>query len=115
LELVCSECGSPYGTIKPEEYNPGVRCSKCGGKLGVNPTPGVRIRRGKSKKMKTIFKRIAKTAELLEKYGRDAAIVLAGRGLSLKTVEKILLKSRVAGEDIVKMVVDAERRRFQNA
>ncbi|MEM2487101.1 MAG: DEAD/DEAH box helicase [Thermoproteota archaeon] len=115
LELVCSECGFPYGTVKPGEYIPGIKCGRCGGKLGVNPTPSVRIRRGKSKRTRMIFKKIAKTAELLEKYGKDAALALAGRGLGLKTVEKILARRSITGEDIVKMVVDAERRRFQNA
>ncbi|MEM1547432.1 MAG: DEAD/DEAH box helicase [Thermoproteota archaeon] len=115
LELVCSECGFPYGTIKPDEYTSAMKCSRCGGKLGVNPTPGIRIRRGKSKRMRMLFKKIFRTAELLEKYGRDAAIALAGRGLSLKTVEKILVRRSMTGEDIVKMIVDAERRRFQKA
>jgi len=115
LELVCSECGLLHGTIKPEEYSPGARCSRCGGKLGVNPMPGVRIRRGKSRRMKMVFRKIAKTAELLEKYGGDAALALAGRGLSLKTVEKILLRKSATGEDIVKLIVDAERKRFQRA
>ncbi|MEM2687343.1 MAG: hypothetical protein QW796_03235, partial [Thermoproteota archaeon] len=72
-----------------------------------------RIRRGKSRRMKTVFKRIAKSAELLEKYGSDAALALAGRGLSLKTVEKILARRSVTGEDLLKMIVDAERRRLQ--
>lgn len=113
LELVCSECGLMHGTVKPLEYVPGARCSRCGGRLGVNPTPGLRIRRGKSRRMKAVFKRIAKTAELLEKYGGDAALALAGRGLSLKTVEKILARRSVTGEDLLKMIVDAERRRLQ--
>ncbi|MEM3647118.1 MAG: hypothetical protein QW334_03120, partial [Thermofilum sp.] len=113
LELVCSECGLTHSTVKPGEFTPGVRCSRCGGTLGVNPTPGVRIRRGKSKKTKTVFRRIARTAELLEKYGSDAALALAGRGLSLKTVEKILFRRSVTGEDLLKMIVDAERRRLQ--
>ncbi|MDW8033560.1 MAG: DEAD/DEAH box helicase [Nitrososphaerota archaeon] len=115
LELVCSECGLLYGVIKPGEFTAGVRCSRCGGRLGVNPTPGVRIRRGKSKRIKSVFKKIVKTAELLEKYGVDAALALAGRGLSLKTVEKILVRRTVTGEDITKMIVDAERRRLQKA
>jgi ATP-dependent Lhr-like helicase len=113
LELVCSECGLLHGTVKPEEYSPGAKCSRCGGKLGVSPMPGVRIRRGKSKRIRMIFKKIAKTADLLEKYGRDAALALAGRGLSLKTVEKILLRKSVTGEDIVKLIVDAERKRLR--
>ena len=112
LELVCSECGLSHGTIKPEEFTLGTRCSRCGGRLGVNPLPSIRIRRGKSKRMKTVFRKIAKTAELLDKYGSDAALALAGRGLSLKTVEKILLRRSVTGEDILKMIVDAERRRL---
>jgi len=113
LELVCSECGLTHGTVKPLEYTPGERCSRCGGRIGVNPTPGLRIRRGKSRRMKTVFRRISKTAELLEKYGSDAALALAGRGLSLKTVEKILIRRRETGEDLLKMIVDAERRRLQ--
>lgn len=115
LELVCSECGLLYGTVKPEEFTPGARCERCGGKLGLNPTPGVRIRPRRSKKAKAIFKRVVKTAELLERYGKDAATALAGRGLSLKTVEKILMRRSVTGEDLVKMIVDAERRRFHKA
>jgi len=115
LELVCSECGSPYGVIKAGEFTPGMKCDRCGGRLGVNPTPDVRIRRGKSKRARLFFKKVAKTAELLEKYGGDAAIALAGRGLSLKTVEKILLEKSATGGDVVRMVVEAERRRFQKS
>lgn len=113
LELVCSECGLSHGTVKPEEFTLGMKCSRCGGRLGVNPIPGVRVRRGKSKKMKTVFKKIVRTAELLEKYGGDAALALAGRRLSLKTVEKILVRRNATGKDLVKLIVDAERRRFQ--
>jgi ATP-dependent Lhr-like helicase len=113
LELVCSECGSPHGAVRPEEYYPGLKCERCGGSLGVNPTPGMRVRRSKSKRMRKVLKSIAKTAELLEKYGKDAALALAGRGLSLRTVEKILARRSMTGEDLIKMIVDAERRRLQ--
>jgi ATP-dependent Lhr-like helicase len=115
LELACSECGLIHGTVKPLEYTSGAKCSRCGGRLGVNPSPGLRIRRGKSRRMRTVFKKIAKTAELLEKYGGDAALALAGRGLSLKTVEKILVRRSITGEDLVKLIVDAERRRLQTS
>ncbi|MGQ9479076.1 MAG: DEAD/DEAH box helicase [Thermoproteota archaeon] len=113
LEIVCSECGTLHGVLKPLEIDTKARCKRCGGKLGVNPMPGVKIRRGKSRRSRMIFKKISKTAELLEKYGSDAALVLAGRGLSLKTVENILVERSMVGGDLVKMIVDAERRRLQ--
>ena len=54
------------------------------------------------------IKRIMKCAELVNQYGREAALVLAGRGIGPDTAARILRAPRIDEDGFFRKILDAE-------
>ena len=69
-------------------------------------------KRGKtlSGREKKIEDHALETAELVDHYGSLAALVLAGKNLSLNEVEEILSQNALVDDRLLELILDAERK-----
>jgi effector-binding domain-containing protein len=63
--------------------------------------------------LKRVYRRIIKTAQIVEKYGGIAAFVIAEPTLKLKDVEDILEKYRILSDELVNEVIEVSRRNLR--
>ena len=118
LRLICSNCGEWALTARVKEEPP-LQCPKCSAKtIGVTrswdlETQG-RLRRhlkGESlgSEDRKDIEDLLNTATLVMNYGQDALKALAGRGVGWTTAKRILASS-AGQEDLLKKILDAERK-----
>ncbi len=115
--FLCTNCWEWWEPIRIMDLPDEVKCPKCGSKkIAVLNEDERVIRRMISKKLsrlsreeEEIVRRAQKRAELVEKYGRLAAIALAGRRLRVKDVEPILRRIRVECDAFYEKILEAER------
>lgn len=115
LDLVCLDCRRYLGLKRAKEIDGKTKCEYCGS-LNVGLTRSeedvslIRYRRG-SRAGKRAEEFLRWTADLLREYSSAAALVLAARGISKSDVEKILRESPSVNERLVKLIVEAEKRK----
>jgi ATP-dependent Lhr-like helicase len=123
VRLLCINCGK-YSMVEIVKDIKELRCSHCQSKLIAVLKPhreeaqnivkkwlkGVELT--DEEKIKLEF--IKKSADLVIDYGKDAAIVLAGRGIGPQTAIRILYKPRRNEDDLFKHILEAEREFIKN-
>jgi ATP-dependent Lhr-like helicase len=93
----CPKCGSPrIGLLRVGEEEVYFLIDKKGKNLKKN-----------EKKLGNVA---AKTADLISKYGKPAAIVLSGRRLSMRDVNDVLSKHNHVSDDLFQAIIEAERK-----
>ncbi len=118
--LICTSCFSYVQSIEVGEIDPWPECKNCGSrKLGVLKSDADHLqplisRRGRpvSPEEKRLIKELEKTATLVERYGKSAIVVLAGRELTPKIAEDILSKEPNISPKLIELVIEAEKRRL---
>ncbi len=116
--FICTNCWgflqmAPIKAI-PESFT----CPRCGSReIGVLNESEERVARACEKMGKQMTAKEAKmlnealeTARLMAEHGRLAALVLAGKNLSLTNVKEILSKETQIGDPLIELVVEEERK-----
>jgi ATP-dependent Lhr-like helicase len=123
VRLLCINCGK-YSITETVKDIKELRCRICQSKLIAVLKPqreeaqnivkkwlkGVELT--DEEKVKLEF--IKKSADLAIVYDKDAAIVLAGRGIGPQTATRILSKPRRNEDDLFKYILEAEREWIKN-
>jgi ATP-dependent Lhr-like helicase len=116
--FVCTKCWDYQEMIRMNDLPEKPVCPKCGspalGMLGRSEA-GVQSlvdKRGeKLKKRETKIKRqAAKTARLLSKYGKAAAVSLCGRNLKVSDAAELLEKKNMLSDHFFELVTEAEKK-----
>jgi ATP-dependent Lhr-like helicase len=121
--FLCVSCLKYAEAIRVKELPKTPNCPECGSKsLGVLTEPVENIVKivGKGKRLSEREERQLQEArdgaKLIAKYGKVAALALAGRRLTARDVSKILRKTKTLSGRFIELVMDAEksalRRRF---
>jgi ATP-dependent Lhr-like helicase len=119
MGLVCANCGEVFSTSTIVNVPEKVQCRACKAKL-IGYVPYQYVRDG-SKLVKKHLKggelagqedryieAINDSASLILNSGRDAILVLAGRGVGARTAARILKKGS-KGDDLLRDILEAEK------
>jgi ATP-dependent Lhr-like helicase len=123
VRLLCINCGK-YSMIETVKDIKELRCRSCQSKLIAVLKPqreeaqkivkkwlkGVELTGEEKEKLEFI----KKSADLAIVYDKDAAIVLAGRGIGPQTATRVLFKPRKSEDDLLKYILEAEREFIKN-
>ena len=123
VRLLCINCGK-YSIVETVKDIKELRCSYCQSKLIAVLKPhreeaqnivkkwlkGVELT--EEEKVRLDF--IKKSADLVIDYGKDAAIVLSGRGIGPQTATRVLYKPKRNEDDLFKHILEAEREFIKN-
>jgi len=117
IKLVCMNCGKWERTYIIKKMPKDVVCRKCEARLLAVVRPESRVlklvQKGLKKKLsqteKRKYERLMQTADLYLTYRKDAAIVLAGRGIGPSTARRILAKPHETKDDLLRDILEAER------
>jgi len=120
VTLVCTLCYSYVQTAEVGEVDPWPECKNCGSRrLGLLKSDADHLqplisRRGRaaSPEEKRLIRELEKTAALVERYGKAAIVVLAGRELTLKIAEDILSKEPNISPKLIELIIEAEKKRL---
>ena len=115
--FVCTECWDYVEMISIKELPEKPRCPKCGSsKLGMlrvemdKAYPLIEKKGGKLTKSESHLRdRAVKTAELVSKYGKAAAVALSGRRLRLSDIREILARECRLTDRFFELIIEAER------
>ncbi len=116
--FICTNCWNWYEVRRIMDLPSKIACPSCGsskvGVLNVDENSAKRIislkGRPRSRADERLVKDALATARLIERYGKVAAIVLAGRGLTHRDAEEILSKAHEFNDKLIHMIIDAERK-----
>ena len=119
INLMCLHCLKWYTTFRVKSLPDKIICPVCKSSI-IAIVPGnissaiavakkARARKKLSEEEKSILNYLQKSALLYLSYGKRAALVLAGRGVGVTTATRIL-SSSLTEEDIIRKVIDAERK-----
>jgi ATP-dependent Lhr-like helicase len=95
--LKCPECGSPRIASLPES---------------LEDLKSLLNRKGNvsSERDKSLLERARRSAELVEKFGKVAVVVLAGRGIDADEAASILAEESSFGDRLFELINEAEKR-----
>jgi ATP-dependent Lhr-like helicase len=123
VRLLCINCGN-YSVVENVKDIENLRCRLCQSKLIAVLKPQREEAQKIVKKWlkglellgeeKDKLEFIKKSADLAIVYDKDAAIVLAGRGIGPQTATRILSKPRKNEDDLFKYILEAEREWIKN-
>lgn len=116
--LLCTDCWKYLGTHKVKDLSEKISCSRCQSdkvafldedeekviKLGEKIRLGIELQEPQ-RRMKAKAERAAR---LIASYGKMAAMVLAGRGITSAEAEKVLRKEK-AMDSIIELVIEEEK------
>lgn len=116
--MVCMNCGEWSQTYTIKDMPADIKCPKCGAKLLaiVNPLD-TETQKAVQKKLKDrqmrpmdqeLFERARKSSDMYITYGRNAVIIMAGRGIGPATAKRILSRYHVKIDDLLKDMREAE-------
>ncbi len=115
--LVCTNCWGYVEVARVQRLPERPTCPRCSsGRLGVLEEGEEKIQRLCERRRRKeevalgyrkLLERASKTGELVERYGRDAVLALATRGLAIQEVRETLAGGP---EGLVERVMEAERR-----
>ncbi len=116
--FVCTNCCKYVEMIRIKDLPEKIVCPKCGSNLiGVLDRSEEEVTKicGKngrrlSKYDQGIMDRAAETAELIAKYGRPAAVIMAGKRIGVEDAREVLEEERELNDRFFELVVEAEKR-----
>ena len=119
VNLVCLHCLKWYASFRVKSLPNKIVCPVCKSSI-IAIVPGdlstaiavakkARARKRLTEEEKNTLNYLQKSALLYLSYGRKAALALAGRGVGVATATRILSSSH-SEEDIVRKVMEAERK-----
>lgn len=122
--FVCTNCWKYTETLRVKQALAGLKCPFCGSKkVGVSQEDEEKVKRLAIKmrsdvsrppaNLKRTYKKIIVTSEILEKYGENAALVLAEKSLKIPEVKSVLDKNNKFSDELVQEVIEASRRRVR--
>ena len=116
--LVCMNCGEWSQTYTIKDMPESIKCPKCEAKLLAIVHPlSTETQKAVQKHLKhrqmsetdrELVERAQKSADMYITYGRNAVIIMAGRGIGPATAKRILAKYHVKVDDLLKDMRDAE-------
>lgn len=117
--LVCMNCAEWTRQFVIEDMPEEVKCPECGAislgivYYGARDADKIIEKAMNNKKLtpdeKKIYKRAKETLELYITYKKNAAIVLAGRGVGPQTAKRILSRYHETVDDLMNNIMKAER------
>lgn len=115
--FICTNCWDYVEIVRVKDLPDEPKCPQCGSKaLGVLRKEEEEVRSLVDKKGEKLTKSEEKikeqameTAKLMSKYGKLAAVALAGRKLKTSDVEKILSEEKTLSDKFFELILDAER------
>lgn len=116
--LICTDCWDYIDMVRIKDLPDRPRCPRCGserlGLLRVEEDEALPLIEKKSERLKKKEKKMKEsalqTAKLISKYGKPAAVALAGRRLKVNDVKEILSKESELRDNFFEMVIEAERK-----
>lgn len=116
--FVCTNCWDYIEMLSMKDLPEKPSCPKCGspklGILGIEEEDAYPLTEKKGERMtkyeQKLKKRAEETAELIERYGKTAAIGLSGRRLRVGDVKEILAKEGSLSDEFYEAVIEAERK-----
>jgi ATP-dependent Lhr-like helicase len=115
--FICTNCWDYVEIVRVKDLPNEPKCPQCGSKaLGVLRKEEEEVHSLVDKKGEKLTKSEEKTkeqaietAKLMSKYGKLAAVALAGRKLRTSDVEKILSEEKTLSDKFFELVIEAER------
>lgn len=110
LTFVCTNCWKYAKAVRIKDME--NSCPECGSsKLGALKESEEIARRAMMKKYRkgNLFDDAAKSANLISKYGKVAAMVIAGRGITLNKASEILKKEGKMGDHLIELIIEGEK------
>lgn len=115
--FICTSCWQYVEMMQIKDLPIRPRCKKCKSKaigmlsLSEEETLAIAKKKGRSISMKDqeILNLAKETSDLIEKYGRSAAYVLAGRRVDPLDAEFVLEQERRICDKFFELIMDAER------
>ena len=119
--LICINCWNYLEMIRIKDLPDNPKCPRCGSNaLGILEEEEENLlslmeKRGEklTKSEKKLMEKAVETAKLVEKYGKPAAVALAGRKLRVSDVKEILRKESRLSDRFFELVIEAERKALQ--
>jgi len=116
--FVCTKCWEYLEMIRLNDLPEKPVCPKCGSStLGVLRREEERVqslvdKRGQklTKSERKINRQAVKTARLVSRYGKPAAVSLSGRNIHIPDAEGILEKENVLSDHFFELITEAERK-----
>lgn len=115
--LVCTGCWGWFEALRVMDLPDRPSCPKCGSRaLAPLDLDERQVRRllekasgAKGRADGRALKRVLRMADLVQRYGKPAVFVLAGRGVEPEVAEEILRKSSLIGDELTELVINAEK------
>ena len=119
--LICINCWNYLEMIRIKDLPDNPKCPRCGSNaLGILEEEEENLlslmeKRGEklTKSEKKLMEKAVETAKLMEKYGKLAAVALAGRKLRVSDVKEILREESRLSDRFFELVIEAERKALQ--
>jgi len=116
--IVCSTCFAQPKIVRVGDIRENLACEHCKkGKLGISSElpeffERLRAKKGRnlSEEEEKVVEELARSSDLLERYGRAAAIVLAGRRISTAEAKEVLRHTHRISSRLFEAVIEAERK-----
>ena len=119
--LICINCWNYLEMIRIKDLPDNPKCPRCGSNtLGILEEEKENLlslieKKGEklTKSEKKLMEKAVETAKLVEKYGKPAAVALAGRKLRVSDVKEILREESRLSDRFFELVIEAERKALQ--
>ena len=119
--LICINCWNYLEMIRIKDLPDNPKCPRCSSNaLGILEEEEENLlslmeKRGErlTKSEKKLMEKAVETAKLVEKYGKLAAVALAGRKLRVSDVKEILREESKLSDRFFELVIEAERKALQ--
>ena len=119
--LICINCWNYLEMMRIKDLPDNPKCPRCGSNaLGILEEEEENLlslmeKRGEklTKSEKKLMEKAVETAKLVEKYGKLAAVALAGRKLRVSDVKEILKEESKLSDRFFELVIEAERKALQ--
>ncbi len=112
--FACTSCRSWFRELPLHELEERPSCPRCGSReIGMTEEPEEEVRRAaelaERGRENEVWRKVVESSRLLSKYGRIAALALAGRNLTPRAAEEILKKEREFSYSFLELVLRKER------
>ncbi|TDA32584.1 MAG: hypothetical protein DSO03_02410, partial [Hadesarchaea archaeon] len=112
--FACVSCRSWFRELPLHELEERPKCPRCGSaEIGMAEEPEEEVRKAAELAERgregEVWKKVVESARLLSRYGRLAALALAGRHITPRAAEEILKKEREFSTSFIERVLEKER------